>query len=172
MERTFPVQRRKLLHRVWHRSRAGVRPSHHARERPPSRLRSSPAHLPLMVPRQQKMMIIRDPEKPLYKDNDKQLETLQTRLGEIAKDKNITGEALRVLMHLYSKIPFGICKEINQEQIGRELKMKGQNVNRAVRLLVEKNILLKPTKLLGPKGLAPNPDYKHTTTEHNQSNQG
>ncbi len=45
MERTFPVQRRKLLHRVWHRSRAGVRPSHHARERPPSRLRSRPAHI-------------------------------------------------------------------------------------------------------------------------------
>ena len=118
------------------------------------------------------MIIIGKQKKPLHEDNDQQLETLKKRLGEIAKDKNITSEALRVLMHLYSKIPFGICHQINQEQVGRELNMKGQNVNRAVRLLVEKNILLKPTNLLGSKGLAPNPDYRHTPTEHNQSNQG
>lgn len=106
------------------------------------------------------MLIIRDPNQPLYLDFHRQVETLQRLLGAVARDREISGEALRVLLYLYSTITLGTCtSNINKAQIGRDLGMKGQNVGRAFRLLMQKNLLTQHPTMISDKGIGPNPDY-------------
>ena len=69
--------------------------------------------------------------------------TFQDSLEIIATDKDITGETLRVLMILMSSLEFDNYITIKQVAIAEKLKMQKTHVSRAIKLLVDKSIILK-----------------------------
>jgi hypothetical protein len=67
----------------------------------------------------------------------------QDALKAIARDKELTIEPYRVLMLLLGKLDFQNWIHVSQNEIARELGMRQPNVSRALKLLIEKNILLR-----------------------------
>jgi len=54
---------------------------------------------------------------------------------------NLNGEQLRVLMFLMSKLDFGNYIRVTNKTIAKSIGMMGQNVTRAIRGLIDKNII-------------------------------
>lgn len=100
-----------------------------------------------------------DPRLALYASYKQHFEILVKQLGQVAKDREISGEALRVLLYLYSTLTFGQTSPLNKEEIARKLDMRGQNVSRAFRLLEEKGIIHQTKIFKNHKLVALNPDY-------------
>ncbi|MCY0900533.1 MAG: helix-turn-helix domain-containing protein [Firmicutes bacterium] len=65
----------------------------------------------------------------------------------LAKDQELQGENYKVLLYLLSKLGFENYIAIPQKQIADALNMKKQNVSRALKVLVDKQILLEGPKL-------------------------
>lgn len=65
---------------------------------------------------------------------------------ELAKDREITGEVQRVLLYFFGRLDFDNYIHLAQTEIADALGMKKANVSRAVRILCDKQIILK-----GPK---------------------
>ena len=66
----------------------------------------------------------------------------QEALLTLAQDKEITGECYRVLFVLLTELDYENYIYIPQKEIGKKLGIRPQNVNRAVKVLLQKGILL------------------------------
>ena len=66
----------------------------------------------------------------------------QEALLTLAQDKEITGECYRVLFVLLTELDYENYIYIPQKEIGKKLGIRPQNVHRAVKVLLQKGILL------------------------------
>ena len=71
----------------------------------------------------------------------------QESLEIIAKDKDLTGEAHRVLWYLLSRLDFENWIQVTQKEIAEELGLKKQNASRSILLLESKRIILRGPKI-------------------------
>lgn len=65
----------------------------------------------------------------------------------LAKDKDLTGEDLRVLHVYFGNLDFENFIQISQQAIADYLEMHKQNVSRSTKKLVDKGILIEGTKV-------------------------
>lgn len=61
---------------------------------------------------------------------------------ELAEDREMTSEPMRVLMFLFGKLDFENYIHLRQKTIAERLGMAHQNVSRSMKLLVQKQIIL------------------------------
>ena len=73
--------------------------------------------------------------------------TNQEALLALAKDKEIPGEAFRILMFLLHRLDFENYIQVAQKEISETLKINKVNVSRAIKLLCDKGILLRGPKV-------------------------
>ena len=71
----------------------------------------------------------------------------QEALEIIAKDKEITGGVHRVLWFIIARLDYENWIQISQQEICEELGMKKQNVSSAIKLLEQKEIILRGPKV-------------------------
>ena len=86
---------------------------------------------------------------------------VQPQLRAMACDPDLGGEALKVFMMIVSQLAFGGVTAINQAALARDLGIARPSVVRAVRLLIDKGVLLRDD-MAGPgrpRGFALNPMY-------------
>lgn len=83
----------------------------------------------------------------------------QDAFEEIAKDPDMTGENLRVLMYLYSKLDFENYIQQSQNDIAKALGMRKENVSRAMRTLSGKQIVMEGPRVGRSKCFRLNPNY-------------
>jgi predicted transcriptional regulator len=95
--------------------------------------------------------------KPKIKGN-RWMMTFQDSLAVIAKDKDLNGQTMRVLMLVLSALDFENYINIKQVEIAKELDMQKTHVSTAMRRLVEKGIILK-VKEGSTTGYKLNPNY-------------
>ena len=76
-----------------------------------------------------------------------------------AKDPDLTLEPKNVLMYLFGKLDFENFIQVPQVQIAKELNLHKQAVNRAIRLLEKKEILVVGPKVGKSKTWRLNPNY-------------
>ena len=69
--------------------------------------------------------------------------TFQDSLAMIATDDDMTGQTLKVMLLLMANLEFENYITIKQVAIAKELKMDKSDVSKAMRLLVDKGIILK-----------------------------
>lgn len=67
----------------------------------------------------------------------------QEALEELAEDKELTGETLRIFLLLSARLDFENWIQISQKEIAEKLGMKKQNVSRSMKILESKSIILK-----------------------------
>jgi hypothetical protein len=65
---------------------------------------------------------------------------------KLGKDRDITGEAHRILWYLFDKLDFDHYTHVQQTEISEALDLQKSHVSRAVKVLCDKQIILK-----GPK---------------------
>ena len=83
----------------------------------------------------------------------------QDAFEEIAKDPEMTGETYRVLMYLYSKLDFENFIQQSQKEIGEGLGIRKENISRAMKMLIQKQIVLEGPKVGRSKCYRLNPNY-------------
>ncbi len=83
----------------------------------------------------------------------------QDSFEEIAKDPDMTGETLRVLMYLYSKLDFENFIQQSQTEIAEGLRMQKTHVSRAMKVLTTKQIVLEGPRVGRSKCFRLNPNY-------------
>ncbi len=71
----------------------------------------------------------------------------QEALEIIAKDKEITGRIHRVLWFIVARLDFENWIQISQQEICKELEIKKQHVSSAIKLLEQKEIILRGPKV-------------------------
>lgn len=69
--------------------------------------------------------------------------TNQFALEEIAKDKELVGETLRIFLYVCSRLDFENYIQIPQLEISKDLQIDKSNVSKAMGLLETKGILLR-----------------------------
>ena len=84
---------------------------------------------------------------------------LQDTFIEIAKDPDMTGETMKVLMYLFGKLDFENFIQQTQIDVAEGLGMRKQNVNRAMQILTAKQIVLEGPKVGRSKCYRLNPNY-------------
>jgi biotin operon repressor len=80
--------------------------------------------------------------KPKRSPYPKYLMANQEALLTLAQDKEITGECYRVLFVLLTELDYENYIYIPQKEIGKKLGIRPQNVHRAVKVLIQKGVLL------------------------------
>lgn len=83
----------------------------------------------------------------------------QDFLLELSKDREITLEASRVLHFILAKLVFDNWVCMSQQAIADEIGMKQPNVNKAIKLLVRKEILMEGQRQGMVKTYALNPFF-------------
>jgi hypothetical protein len=84
----------------------------------------------------------------------------QNALVEIAADKDIGAEALRVFLYLNGRLDFENLIAVPQVEVAEALGLKRQAVNRAIKLLVAKGIIVRAAQTgRGVTALRLNPHY-------------
>jgi hypothetical protein len=83
----------------------------------------------------------------------------QEALAEIAADREIGAEALRVFLYLNARLDFENLIVVKQAEIVEALAMKRQAVGRAVKVLADKQIILRGPKLGSVSSYRLNPHY-------------
>lgn len=78
---------------------------------------------------------------------------------EIAKDEEITGETLRVLMYLYGLLDFENYIQQSQKEVAEGLGMRKEHVSRAMKVLTSKHIVLEGPKVGRSRCYRLNPNY-------------
>lgn len=66
---------------------------------------------------------------------------------EMAKDREMTGEVVRVLHYFFGKLDFENYVHLAQSEIAEALGLQKTHVSRAVRILCDKGIILKGPKV-------------------------
>lgn len=89
--------------------------------------------------------------RPKWK-GEKFLMIFQDAFAYIAKDKTLTLETKNVLLYLLSRLDFENFVLVPHVEIAQELGMKRPNVSRAVKVLVEKNIIVEGPKVNRSRG--------------------
>ena len=84
---------------------------------------------------------------------------LQDAFEEIAKDPELTLEPKNVLFYLYSKLDFENFIQQSQADIAEGLGIKKQQVSRAMKMLIAKQIILEGPKVGRSKCYRLNPNY-------------
>jgi len=69
--------------------------------------------------------------------------TNQFALEEIAKDKELVGETLRIFLYVCSRLDFENYIQIPQMEISKDLQIDKSNVSKSMSLLESKGILLR-----------------------------
>ena len=83
----------------------------------------------------------------------------QEALKLIAKDKDLQGRTLRVFLYLCGILDFENLIQIPQVEICKELDLKRSNVSLAIKILVDKDILIQGPKVGRSFAYRLNPDY-------------
>lgn len=83
----------------------------------------------------------------------------QDAFAYIAKDKTLTLEAKNVLLYLFSRLDFENFVLIPHVEIAKELDMQRSNVSRAIKLLLEKQIIIEGPKVDRSRGYRLNNKY-------------
>ena len=83
----------------------------------------------------------------------------QEALKLIAKDKDLQGRTLRVFLYLCGILDFENLIQIPQIEICKELDLKRSNVSLAIKILVDKGILIQGPKIGRSFAYRLNPDY-------------
>lgn len=78
---------------------------------------------------------------------------------EIAKDPDMTGETMKVLMYLFGRLDFENFIQQSQQDIAAALGMHKQHVSRAMRLLTAKQIIFEGPRVGRSKCFRLNPSY-------------
>lgn len=89
--------------------------------------------------------------RPKWKGEDF-LMIFQDAFAYIAKDKTLTLETKNVLLYLLSRLDFENFILVPHVEIAQELSMQRSNVSRAVKALVEKNIIVEGPKVNRSRG--------------------
>lgn len=84
---------------------------------------------------------------------------IQDAFIALAKDKEITGVTYRVLNYMFGKLGFENYICIQQKEICEVLDLKKQHVSSAIKLLLEKGIVLPGPKLGRSASYRLNPSY-------------
>jgi len=84
----------------------------------------------------------------------------QNPLVDLARDRELWGRPRAVLDYLAAKIDYDNYMSVSQVEVARELGLNKQNVNAAIKLLIEKGILI------------PGPKVGHTRTYRLNSHWG
>lgn len=71
----------------------------------------------------------------------------QDAFGILATDKEMTGEVLRVWMHLMSRLGFENFIVVEQKEIAVALTLQKTHISRSIKILVEKGLLIKGPKI-------------------------
>ena len=87
------------------------------------------------------------PEKKLSR-NSRHLRVYQSSLGELARDRDITGETFRVFLGVLEHLDYENKFEMTLKDLAANLGMHRQNVSKAITLLVKKGYL-KVEKTIG-----------------------
>ena len=85
------------------------------------------------------------PHRPRH--TEKFFMAFQDGLLEIAKDGDLTGADMRVLLFLFGKLDFENFLHVSQKEIGEFVGMKNPNVSRSMKKLVAKGIVLDGPKV-------------------------
>lgn len=83
----------------------------------------------------------------------------QEALKLLATDEDLRGEAYKVLLILMATLDFENWIQISQKEIAETLKMKKQNVSRAISLLEKKGIIFRGPKIGKSYAFRLNPDF-------------
>lgn len=83
----------------------------------------------------------------------------QNSFKKIASDRSMTGESLRVLIHLFSVMEFENSINYSQRDIAEALGMRSSHVSRALKLLMAKDIIFESRKTCNVKLYKFNPDF-------------
>jgi predicted transcriptional regulator len=83
----------------------------------------------------------------------------QEALEMLASDKELTGETLRVLLFLLSRLDFENWIQIAQIEIAEKLDIRKSQISRSIKLLTNKGILLEGPKAGRSFAYRLNPDY-------------
>lgn len=85
------------------------------------------------------------PSKPKIKES--WFMFFQSACEKLSKDKTLSGETFRVLMKLLSDLDFENYILIPQSEVAKELDMQRSHVNRAIKQLLDKGIIVRGAKL-------------------------
>ena len=77
----------------------------------------------------------------------------------IARDKDLTRDALRIFIEVCGRLDFQNWVQISQVELSKELDIHKVNVSKAIKLLVTKGILLQGQKIGRSFEYRLNPDY-------------
>ena len=83
----------------------------------------------------------------------------QEALMIIARDEDLTRDALRIFIEVCGRLDFQNWIQISQVEISKELNIHKVNVSKAIKLLVSKGILLQGPKVGRSFAYRLNPDY-------------
>ena len=83
----------------------------------------------------------------------------QEALEIVAKDKDIKGETYRVLFFICARLDFENWVQLSVTEIGNELDLKQQSVSRAMKVLENKEIILRGPKVGRSYAFMLNPDF-------------
>lgn len=84
---------------------------------------------------------------------------IQEAFEALARDKDLTGKPMSVLMYMFSKLAFENYIYLQQTEISKALNLCQPNVSRAVKLLLDKGIILPGPKLGRSKSYRLNSRY-------------
>jgi DNA-binding transcriptional ArsR family regulator len=83
----------------------------------------------------------------------------QEALEILAKDKEITGETYRVLFFICARLDFENWVQVPVIEIAQELDLRQPNVSRAMKVLEDKQIIIRGPKLGRSYAFMLNPDF-------------
>ncbi|NJO93841.1 MAG: MarR family transcriptional regulator [Hydrococcus sp. RM1_1_31] len=83
----------------------------------------------------------------------------QEALEILAKDKEITGEAYRVLFFICARLDFENWVQVPVTEIAQELDLRQPNVSRAMKVLEDKQIILRGPKVGRSYAFMLNPEF-------------
>jgi hypothetical protein len=83
----------------------------------------------------------------------------QNALAEIAADREIGAEALRVFLYLNARLDFENLIVVPQNEVATALSMKRTAITRAVKVLTDKQIILRGPKVGSVSSYRLNPHY-------------
>ena len=83
----------------------------------------------------------------------------QDALIELSKDRDLTGENWRVLVHLFGRLDFENFIQIKQSEIADELGMAKTHVSRSIKALVDKQIIFRGPKIGRSSSFRLNPHF-------------
>ena len=95
---------------------------------------------PLKIPEGQQAIALITFEKKLSR-NSRHIRVFQDGLFELAKDKDLTGDALRTILGILSRLEYEGTFSMSISALAKDLEVNRAAMSRAVKLLVEKEYL-------------------------------